>query len=275
SKPTWADADASLIYCVKTAEDSATSNSIWQTIGDLITPVNSSKDFAINNSDFYVNVTSGRVGIGTSSPANAKLAVKQSADTYGYGINLITSSGALTNYMFSDSSGNLNIQAGSSGQRDVILTGNVGIGRAPATNDLEVEGTASKTASGDWLANSDKRIKTDIQDIDNAINTIMKLRPVKFKYTDDYKSKHDSITDDYYYNYIAQEYREIFPESVQGSGEFLDGEEILQMDSYNAQIVSIKAIQELNQKEDLRYEELSAENDELKEIICRRLGEGC
>ncbi|MEN7982617.1 MAG: hypothetical protein ABFQ65_04170, partial [Nanoarchaeota archaeon] len=68
SKPTWADADASLIYCVKTAEDSATSNSIWQTIGNLITPVNSSKDFAINNSDFYVNVSSGRVGIGTGSP---------------------------------------------------------------------------------------------------------------------------------------------------------------------------------------------------------------
>ena len=41
-------------------------------------------------------------------------------------------------------------------------------------------------------------------------------------------------------------------------------------------------IQELNQKEDSRYAELSAENDEkqreideLKEILCRRLGEGC
>ncbi|MEN7982483.1 MAG: hypothetical protein ABFQ65_03470 [Nanoarchaeota archaeon] len=63
-----APASYALIYCVKTAEDSATSNSIWQTIGDLITPVNSSKDFAINNSDFYVNVTSGNVGIGTGSP---------------------------------------------------------------------------------------------------------------------------------------------------------------------------------------------------------------
>jgi hypothetical protein len=38
-----APASYALIYCVKTAEDSAASNSIWQTIGDLIQPVNSSK----------------------------------------------------------------------------------------------------------------------------------------------------------------------------------------------------------------------------------------
>ena len=136
--------------------------------------------------------------------------------------------------------------------------GKVGIGRTPATNDLEVEGTASKTASGDWLANSDKRIKTDIQDINNALNTILKLRPVKFKYTDEYKQAHPSIDDKYYYNFIAQEYQEVFPESVQGSGEYLEGndKEILQMDSYNAQIVAIKAIQELN-----------AENQALKQQI--------
>ena len=47
---------------------------------------------------------------------------------------------------------------------------------------------------------SDKRIKTDIQDIDNAFEKIMKLRPVKFKYTDEWKSRNKSIQDIYYYN---------------------------------------------------------------------------
>jgi len=144
------------------------------------------------------------------------------------------------------------------------MTGSVGIGRNPATNNLEVEGTASKTASGDWLANSDRRIKTDIQNIDNAINTIMQLRPVKFKYNEEYKQAHPSINNQYYYNFIAQEYQGVFPQSVQGSGEYLDGVEILQMDSYNAQIVAIKAIQELKEENDRlkqRIEILEAKNE--------------
>jgi len=39
---------------------------------------------------------------------------------------------------------------------------NVGIGRAPETNRLEVQGSASKSSAGDWLANSDARLKTNI-----------------------------------------------------------------------------------------------------------------
>ena len=155
----------------------------------------------------------------------------------------------------------------SSSNHDNYFAGNVGIGRSPATNKFEVEGDASKTSAGDWLANSDRRIKTDVQDINNALDTVSLLRPVKFKYTDEYKLNHDFVEDKYYYNFIAQEYAEIFPESVKGSGEFLeDGSEILQMDSYNAQIVAIKAIQELK-------EELDSKNDEiqmLKSELCNK-----
>ena len=56
---------------------------------------------------------------------------------------------------------------------------------------------------------------------------------------------HPGIKDQYYYNFIAQEFATVFPNAVQGSGEYLsDGSEILQLDSYNANIVAIKAIQE-------------------------------
>jgi len=124
----------------------------------------------------------------------------------------------------------------------------VGINRVPTTNCFEVSGGASKATAAAWLANSDKRIKTDIQDINNAIETIMKLRPVKFKYTDEWKNRNPYIKehDHYYYNFIAQEYQKVFPESVQGSGEYIEGDsvEILQIDTYNSQIVAIKAIQE-------------------------------
>jgi hypothetical protein len=145
----------------------------------------------------------------------------------------------------------------------------LGINRIPTANDLEVLGTASKTTAGDWLANSDKRIKTDITEIDNSFDLMLKLHPVKFKYTKEWIEKNPSIEDKFYYNFIAQEFQTVFPESVKGSGEYLAGDpkEILQLDSYNAQIVTIKAVQELiikNQEQQNQIDKLTKENVELK-----------
>ena len=48
---------------------------------------------------------------------------------------------------------------------------------------------------------------------------------------------------------IAQEFAEIFPQAVTGSGERLaDGSEILQVDTYPAMIHALAAIQELHAK---------------------------
>ena len=125
--------------------------------------------------------------------------------------------------------------------------GHTAFGKLPGTNRIEVNGNASKSTAGDWLANSDRRIKTDIQDIDNSFELMRQLRPVKFKYSDEWKQRNPSIKDQYYYNFIAQEYQEVFPEAVKGSGEYLenDREEILQIDTYNAQVVTIAAVKEL------------------------------
>src|SRR5690606_8335925 len=96
----------------------------------------------------------------------------------------------------------------------VLKNGNVGIGRIPTDNALEVEGDASKTTASGWTANSDRRIKTDVLDIENSFDILRKLRPVKFKYTAEWRERHPSIKDRDYYNFIAQEYAEVFPESV-------------------------------------------------------------
>ncbi|OFX43010.1 MAG: hypothetical protein A2046_08790 [Bacteroidetes bacterium GWA2_30_7] len=154
----------------------------------------------------------------------------------------------------------------------VNSSGNTGVNRTPTTNDLEVGGNASKATSGNWLANSDRRIKTDIHDISNSFETILKLRPVIFKYTDEWKKRNPSIKNQYYYNFIAQEYQTVFPESVKGSGEYLEGDskEILQIDTYNAQIVTIKAVQDLikeNKQLKLDVQEIKNENETLKASI--------
>jgi hypothetical protein len=150
--------------------------------------------------------------------------------------------------------------------------GLVGMGRGPVANRLEVEGNASKTTAGDWLANSDRRIKKDIETITNALEKLVQVRLASFRYTDDYRDEHPSIEDRKYVNVIAQEFQQVFPESVKSSGDKLpDGDEILQVDTYPLTIYSAAAIQELNRKMaqnevTLRkqLERRDAENAELK-----------
>jgi hypothetical protein len=138
-----------------------------------------------------------------------------------------------------------------------ILGGGVGIARTPTGNKFEVEGTASKTTAGSWLANSDAAIKTNVRTLTNALVVIARLRPVAFRYTEQYQAKHPSVKDQDYYNYIAQEFREVFPESVQDSGE--DG--LLQMDEYPAGVYAVAAIQELH----AMVQEKACEIDDLAE----------
>jgi hypothetical protein len=219
----------------------------------------------------YNNINgTGNVYVGSSTGQN----VEGSGNVFiGYQSGSQASSSNINNRLFiHNSSGTTPLIYGEFDNQLLRINAKVGIGRISAANSLEVEGEASKTTATAWLANSDKRIKTDILDIDNAFETILKLRPVKFKYTNEYKLKHPIVKDKYYYNFIAQEFQEVFPESVKGSGEYVDGtkEEILQLDSYNAQIVSIKAVQELileNQQQQKEIEALRAELEALKKLI--------
>jgi hypothetical protein len=127
------------------------------------------------------------------------------------------------------------------------INGELGIDRYPGSNAFEVEGTASKTTAGSWLANSDRRIKTNVRTITNGLETISRIRPVGFRYTEEYRQDHEKICDVEYFNVIAQEFAEVFPHSVSESGDKLaTGEKVLQVDTYPATIHAIAAIQELH-----------------------------
>jgi hypothetical protein len=121
-------------------------------------------------------------------------------------------------------------------------------------DNLKVDGSASKSTAGSWRANSDGRIKQDIVPVENALDTISRVRPVSFRYTDAYRAEHPDVVDQRYYNVIAQEFAEVFPDAVTKSGEYLPGtdqrpeNEILQVDTYPAEIVTIAAVQELAQR---------------------------
>jgi hypothetical protein len=64
--------------------------------------------------------------------------------------------------------------------------GRVGIGRIPQSNMLEVNGEASKSSPGDWLANSDARLKTNIQYLDpfESLSRILRLKGIAYEWND-------------------------------------------------------------------------------------------
>ena len=77
-----APASYALIYCVKTAEDSASSNSIWQTIGNIISPVNSSKTLEVVNLNVTGNLSvEGQININGASRVRVYRNAAQSLTT--------------------------------------------------------------------------------------------------------------------------------------------------------------------------------------------------
>ncbi|HLP86146.1 MAG TPA: tail fiber domain-containing protein [Phycisphaerales bacterium] len=154
------------------------------------------------------------------------------------------------------------------GTNDTHMTidpaGLIGMGRTPTANKLEVNGNASKTTAGSWLANSDARIKQDIRPITSALDTLDRVQLVSFNYTPAYRDAHTGIDDRRYLNVIAQQFATVFPDWVQSSGEKLsDGSSILQVDTYPLTIYSAAAVQELHGK----VKGLQGENAKLRERL--------
>jgi hypothetical protein len=202
------------------------------------------------NQDLRVAIDPGNVNTGTVTYASLNFG---SGNT-GEGIVSKRNAGGNQN--------GLDLFTGYQPRLSINNNGNVGLGRVPAAagNKLEVEGNASKTAAGSWLANSDARIKTDIQPVSGALDKLAQVRPVQFRYTDEYRAQHPSLADHPYLNVIAQEFQQVFPEYVKTSGEKLaDGSEILQVDTYPLVIYSAAAVQELN-------EQLKAKDAQIAEL---------
>jgi hypothetical protein len=119
------------------------------------------------------------------------------------------------------------------------LTGNVGIGTAPSTTyALDVNGTVMAT---DYFHVSDMRLKTDVRPIDHALDKILSLKGVTFKWKKD--GRHDI-------GVIAQNVATVFPDIIAKSN---DG--TMAVEYGNLIGPMIEAIRELkNENDELRSE---------------------
>jgi hypothetical protein len=96
-----------------------------------------------------------------------------------------------------------------------VYSQKVGIGRNPVTNLLEVEGTASKSSAGDWVANSDARLKKNIQalDSDETIQKLLALQGITYEWNDDKTGS--KRPEGIQYGFTAQNIQEVFPTLVE------------------------------------------------------------
>ena len=148
------------------------------------------------------------------------------------------------------------IRFSTSGSQRMIIdqTGSVGIGTSLPAHKLDVVGTAGLSTGTAWTNTSDSRIKTNVQNIENALEKINMLRPVSFNYTDEYLEVHPELEKEKRYNsFIAQEYAEVFPDAVSNTGKLISkDDEVLIDDLHNytphdLNMYLVKATQELSE----------------------------
>ena len=178
-----------------------------------------------NANMLFVNGTTNGVGIGTATPnaplqfanalANRRIVLWEDANNdhefLGLGINSAT-----LRYQISDQNDSHVFYAATSSTTSNELmrihgSGRVGIGMTPSTNLLEVNGAASKTAAGDWLANSDARLKKDIKQMDSkaVLDKMLALKGITYYWNDTVTgSKRPTQLQ---YGFTAQNIQEVFP----------------------------------------------------------------
>ena len=178
-------------------------------------------DFLVDTNTLYVDASTNRVGVGTTTPGykldvagdiNFTGALTQNGTTYGGG------------------GGSGSSQWVTSGNNIHYPTGDVGIGTTTPGYELHVVGDIYST--GNITAYSDKRAKENIEKIENALDKVCTLGG----YT--YTMKGQKYT-----GLIAQEVLEVLPEAVTGS------EETNYALAYgNMMGLIVEAIKELKQK---------------------------
>ncbi|WP_299367402.1 tail fiber domain-containing protein, partial [Winogradskyella sp.] len=147
----------------------------------------------------------------------------------------------------------------------LLKNGRLGLSRIPTTNILEVNGTASKTVAGDWLANSDRRLKKNIKTFNaqDALNKLLRMRGVTYEWND--QETGNNRPEGQQYGFIAQELQQVFPENVS-----LDNQGYYQTAYGTYDALYVQSIKALNTKVEIlekENQELKTKLDELYEMV--------
>ncbi len=256
------------------------------------------KLFFDNNDDYTDGVAmsikqSGEVGIGTNDPLNplhvngdalfnSNVGNLKFGFPTGNGFGYATTGGGTVLIM--NSYTNTSTEAGSSNIFTLQNDGDLGLGTTSPDYKLEVVGDIGVSGdiyvSGQHLGLSDQRVKKDIEDISDALEKVLEMSPVSYKFkTEEYPAL--KLSTDTQFGLIAQEVEDIIPGLVSNNGKFesMDGSDTNLKAVNYVEIIPflISAIHELNDKIEKKdaviadnlkeYDQLSARLDALEAMI--------
>lgn len=205
----------------------------------------------LGNSAIYDN--SGKIGIGTTSPANALSVFTSNSTIASFTRDLTTDAtlniGADNDGTYLETSGIHNFRVLTNGSERMRITsgGNVGIGTTSPSYQLQLStDSAAKPTSALWTIASDERIKENINSYTKGLNELLKINPITYDYNGlgGFKKGKGGV------GIIAQEIAEILPDSVssiKGKLNETDEEEIeiLNFNGHELTYILINAVKEL------------------------------
>jgi hypothetical protein len=228
------------------------------------------------------------VGIGTQTPTTAKLVINTTAGSTG--IDLSTADAyaemrvirntlnAVDNDLylgFGSSPGSATHIYSDGIETLVAINQAVGIRRYPVTNALEVEGDASKSTAGDWLANSDARLKKNILPLNSheMLDKLLALQGVTYEWNDNKTGS--KRPEGVQYGFTAQNIQTVFPTLVeedklgylQTAYGTYDAMTVEAIRALHDKITALEA-ENMGQKAllDLQKKQLDAQSTQLKQI---------
>lgn len=222
----------------------------------------------------------GNVGIGTNSPTEALHVVNGAIKietTSEQGLELQSPNARLRVYedlspaaqfiYFRTYSGN-GLAFGPGESSALVVrhdNSRVGIGTRDPTNILHVAGVARSTQAN-FVTSSDARVKTNVHNIENGLETVLRLRPVHYEYTPIYQNKNPSLAG-VKRGFIAQEVETVLPDAVARVSEVVgDGviEDFRLLENSDFVPLLVSAIQELKAKHEAEIQALRDEIEALK-----------
>ena len=216
----------------------------------------------------------GNVAVGVTTP-QSRVHVSSATSTSESSIRLTRSTTGITssdgfwfgyssngyNYMWGYENNNLSIGTNDSFRMTVQNDGDVGIGTASPSYDLQMGyNSAAKPTSSAWTVISDTRLKDEVSSFDDGLDLVMQIRPILFKYNGKIGLPMDEIG----VGTMAQELQQIAPYMVKsfvytegttaGPEETINNtgrtEEYLAVDYGAMDFVLVNAVKELKQQLD-------------------------
>lgn len=141
----------------------------------------------------------------------------------------------------------------------------VGIGKNNPDHLLELSGDdAVKPNGGSWSGPSDRRLKTDISNFTDGLSSIMKIRPVNYRYN----GKMGLPTNENFVGVIAQEVQEIAPYMIKplNPSAKVGEEKYLAVNNGAMTYMLINAVQEQQQIIEAQQAEIDALNGQLADL---------